>query len=105
MDLDRIDKYLEIKQDDDVDESSNEKKAQIYRDGVYSLRSAFQEFSQYYMKGMGQMVQGKTAMDSKYKKLRDVIATAYERMDDAISKHLDVMSKESADKVATKRGY
>ena len=101
MDLEKIDKYLENKQDD-VDESSDEKKAQMYRDGVYSLSSGFREFSQYYMRGMGQMVQGKTAMDSKYKKLRDIIATSYEKMDDAISKHMEIMNKDSAE--TAKRG-
>jgi len=101
MDLNKIDIYLE-KKDNDIDESSDEKKMQIYRDGIHSLRSAFQDFSQYYMRSMGQMQQGKSAMDSKYEKLRNKISSSYEIMEDAILKHMDIMNKVAID--TKKRG-
>ena len=81
---------------EEINESSNDKKMQMYRDGCYTLKHAFSEFSNIYMKGMGQMVQSKQVMNPKYKKHRDTIATAYERLDDAISKHVEVMESESA---------
>jgi len=75
-----------------IEESSNEKKEQMYQQGLYNVRSAFaHDFSQNYMKGMGLMMQSKSAVDPKYKKMRDAIATAYERLDDSISKHINVI--------------
>ena len=94
MDLTKFDQYIDADQKKTVDEQSDEKKQQMYREGVWQLSSAFNEFSQLYMKGMGLMMQGKKAVDPNYKKARDKIATAYERMDDAISKHRETLSKD-----------
>jgi hypothetical protein len=90
----KFDMYIKDKEKT-VDESSIEKKEQMYRQGVYSLRNAFSDFSQYYMKATGLMTQGKGAVSTKYKKLRDSISTAYEIMDDAISKHIDEIVKDA----------
>jgi hypothetical protein len=93
MDLSKFDNYINSKKN--VDESSNEKKEQMYKEGAYSLRHSFNDFSQYYMKAMGLMQQGKGVMDPKFKKLRNSISAAYERMDDAISKHMDTLIKDA----------
>lgn len=94
-----LDKALnETKQ---VEESSDKKKMQMYRDGCYGLKNAFYEFSNAYMKSMGLMMQSKQSMNPKYKKFRDTIATSYERMDDAISKHIEEMEKDNRDAIQT----
>lgn len=103
MNLDKFDQYLADRKKN-IDESKDEKKEAMYRDGCYSLRSAFNEFSQYYMKAMGMLAQNKTPMTSKYKKLRDSISMAYERMDDAISKHNEQINKDYELKVKATRG-
>jgi len=92
MNMRKIEKYLI---DDKIYESSDDKKIQMYREGVYSLRNAFNEFSQYYMKAMGLMMQGKKVVNPKYKKMRDSISIAYEKMDDSISKHLESINKDA----------
>lgn len=83
---------------ENLEETSNEKKMQMYKDGCYALRHAFSEFSHAYMRGMGQMMQSKQSMNPKYKKSRDKISTAYERMDDAISKHIEEMEKDNRER-------
>ena len=77
-----------------LSESSSDKKIQGYKQGSYMLNSAFSDFSQGYMRAMGQLMQNKKSMSNEYKKLRDNIATAYERLDDAISKHLEKINKQ-----------
>jgi transcription termination factor NusB len=86
-----------------TNESSNEKKEQSYKSGIYTLSSAFNEFSNGYMRGMGQIMQNKSVMDKNFKKLRDNIATAYERLDDAISKHMEKIREEDQAKATTLR--
>jgi hypothetical protein len=95
MDLNKFDQYIKDQENKNVDEANDEKKAQMYREGAYSLNSGFREFSQYYMKAMGMLQQGKSVMNPKYKKLRDSISTAYERMDDSISKHMEMLNKDA----------
>jgi len=92
MGVDKIDKYLN-KKESKVDEQNDEKKSQMYREGLFQLRSAFFEFSQNYMKAMGMMMQSKNVYP-KYKKYRDSIATTYEKMDDSISKHFEILTKD-----------
>ncbi len=104
MNVKKFDQYLADKEGNDVDESSNEKKESMYREGAYALSSAFREFAHNYMRGMGLMTQNKAVMPSKFKKYRDTCATAYERMDDAISKHLEALNKDSEKTAALKRG-
>lgn len=104
MDLNKFDQYIKDKKKDvDIDESNDEKKIQMYKEGVYSLSSGFREFSQYYMKAMGLMQQSKNSMNSKYKKLRDSIAMSYERMDDSISKHLEMIKKDEEEEMKKRR--
>ena len=98
MDLGKFDQYLADKENGAVEESSNEKKESMYREGAYAVSSAFREFSHNYMRGMGLMMQNKAVMNPKFKKLRDACATAYERMDDAISKHMEMISKDAEEK-------
>lgn len=105
MDLTKFDQYIDTDQNQNVDEQSDEKKKQMYREGAYALSSAFREFSHNYMRGMGLMTQNKKVMnDPKYKKLRDACATAYERLDDAISKHMEQLNKDAEAEYAAKRG-
>ena len=80
-----------------------DKKKSMYRDGCYGLRHSFSDFSQGYMRAMGLMTQSKKAVDPKYKKHRDAIATAYERMDAAISKHLEDMEKDDMERAKKDR--
>lgn len=91
--------FLKRALDENTNEMSNDKKVQGYRSGAYSLSSAFNDFSQGYMRAMGLLVQNKQAMKPEYKKLRDSIATAYERLDDAISKHNEKLNKDAQEKM------
>lgn len=102
MDLTKFDQYID---GHNVDEQNKEKKESMYREGAYSMSSAFREFSQNYMRAMGLLIQGKKDTHfAKYKKSRDKIATAYERMDDAISKHIEEINKDAEAKMkATRR--
>jgi len=102
MDLTKIDQY--IKDRKNVDESSNEKKESMYKEGCYALRIAFNAFSELYMQGIGLMMQNKEVMNPKYKKLRDSIVTAYERMDDSIFKHQEQINKDNQEKMKPTRG-
>lgn len=93
---------IQKKLDHYLNEQSDEKKEQMYREGTWQIRSAFNEFSQHYMRGMGMMQQGKSVKSPQYKKLRDAIANAYERMDDAITKHADILTKDMDDQYKDK---
>lgn len=77
-----------------MDEASDEKKMQMYRDGSYSLENSFYEFSQNYMRAMGLMSQSESNVNSKYKKMKDLISKSYENMDDAISKHNQMIEED-----------
>lgn len=94
-----MNEFLERALDRNLDEmsmSSGDKKMQGYRQGSYMLSSVFSEFSQGYMRGLGMMMQNKESFKSKdYVKLRDTIATAYARMDSAISKHNEKLSQDA----------
>ena len=82
-----------MKLKDYITEGNKEKKAMDYNNGVHALNSAFTEFSSLYMRALGMMIQNKKYVDPKYKKSRDVIATAYERMGSSINKHLEEINK------------
>ena len=103
MDITKFDQYING-QEKAVDESSNEKKEAMYKEGCYYMRNAFNDFSQSYMKAIGLMMQNKAVMNPKYKKLRDSIARAYEKMDDAISKHQEAINKDNEVKMKAARG-
>jgi hypothetical protein len=84
-----------INESKQVNEMPDDKKKQMYRDGCYRLKNAFYEFSNAYMRSMGLLMQSKQSMNPKYKKYRDMIATSYEKMDHAISKHIEEMEKDN----------
>ncbi len=101
MDINKFDQY--IAEGKNLDEGKHEKQFGMYRDGAHSLRYAFSDFSQSYMRAMGQLQQGKNAMKNpKLKKMRDTIASAYERMDSAIETHLNLVNSAIETQLDTK---